>query len=96
MADADYEFGRLGNRVREILDEFQFNITSLAAADAAENKERDDKINDRKIASEKELQVERHDEDDEEETKASQLELITKSIKKSSRQQKKSWKKRGK
>ena len=50
MADADYEFGRLENRVREILDAFQFNITSLAAADAAENKERDDKINDRKIA----------------------------------------------
>ena len=79
MADADYEFGRLENRVREILDEFQFNITSLAAADAAENKERDDKINDRKIARARAKLAGRktHDEDDEEETKASQLELIT-------------------
>ena len=79
MADADYEFGRLENRVREILDAFQFNITSLAAADAAENKERDDKINDRKIARARAKLAGRktHDEDDEEETKASQLELIT-------------------
>ena len=78
MANADYEFGRIQDRVKEILDHFQFNITNLAAQDAMENKERDDKINDRKIARARAKMAGRqtHDEGDEEETKANELELI--------------------
>ena len=78
MASADYEYGRIQMRVREILDEHQFNIRALATSEAAAEKEKVDRVNERRIARAKTRMAGRtaQTEDDEENAMANQLQML--------------------
>jgi hypothetical protein len=78
MSKADYEYGWLQTKLKEIMDEHQFNIRALVFSEAEAEKEILDRINERRIARAMARVAGRkvHTDDDESAAQANQLKML--------------------